>query len=360
MTYIVAINSFADAEERYNNTKPVRSKVHPKEHDVRPLGKRVRKYERIIKISDTCYALSCGGMQDPVFNWGYNMGKPNIISNEEVALLSPVVWRKHEDGTETVTVRNARLDQSGQAMYSFIHRTIPYGLCFSQTNKGIQYIRNGSQLVYFPKTKAVPKHIMDYRIAEMNKSPNEWNIAMVENSVAGDDGLSLTFKRVGHGVFTLLGEPPKVPKVYRRVNKELKAHHQTHINGMFDRVVALYPLMQDTVSNPMARRDEVQKINAITKEHNYGSIYVNVWQEPVFFGRTNYELVRKIIADEQHPLYFSLMLSAMYAVREAAECNYVNFTSEEADVQRKKDARAAYNKWVNAVLQLMTTIKEVV
>lgn len=354
MTYIVAINSFADAEERYNNTKPVRSKIHPKEHDVRPLGKRVRKYERIIKISDTCYALSCGGMQDPVFNWGYNMGKPNIISNEEVALLSPVVWRKHEDGTETVTVRNARLSQNGQTMYSFINRTLPYGLCFVRTNKGIQYIRGRSQTVYFPRTKAVPKHVMDHCIAEMNK------LAMVENSVAGDDGLSLTFKRVGYGVFTLLGEPPKVPKVYRRVNKELKAHHQTHINDMFDRVVALYPLMQDTISNFAARNDEVKKINALIKEHNYGSIYANIWQEPVFFGRTNYEMVREIIADEQHPLYFSLMFSAMCAVTEAAECEYVNFTSEEADVQRKKDVRAAYNKWVNAVLQLMTTIKEVV
>jgi hypothetical protein len=55
--YIEKINSFAEAEVRWNDTKPIRGK----EVDMRPLGKRHRKYERIAKIDDNCYALLDGG-----------------------------------------------------------------------------------------------------------------------------------------------------------------------------------------------------------------------------------------------------------------------------------------------------------
>jgi hypothetical protein len=55
--HIEKINSFAEAEVKWNDTKPIRGK----EVDMRPLGKRHRKYERIAKIDDNCYALLDGG-----------------------------------------------------------------------------------------------------------------------------------------------------------------------------------------------------------------------------------------------------------------------------------------------------------
>ncbi len=52
------INSFAEAEARYNDVKPVISKNHTKGDDIRPVGDRRRKWERIVKVSDTCYELT--------------------------------------------------------------------------------------------------------------------------------------------------------------------------------------------------------------------------------------------------------------------------------------------------------------
>jgi hypothetical protein len=51
--YFNKINSFADAEARYADTKPIRGN----NMDMRPLGKRSRKWERVLKIDDNCYAL---------------------------------------------------------------------------------------------------------------------------------------------------------------------------------------------------------------------------------------------------------------------------------------------------------------
>lgn len=90
MTHIEKINCFADAEARYNNTKPVVSKLHTLEQDVRPIGARTRKWERIIKVSDTCYALSCGGRVDPVFTWGeadLQIRAQYPITPDEIALM---------------------------------------------------------------------------------------------------------------------------------------------------------------------------------------------------------------------------------------------------------------------------------
>tara|TARA_R110002126_G_scaffold183929_1_gene332375 strand:+ start:677 stop:835 length:159 start_codon:yes stop_codon:yes gene_type:complete len=46
--YFNKINSFADAEARYADTKPIRGN----NMDMRPLGKRSRKWERITKLDD--------------------------------------------------------------------------------------------------------------------------------------------------------------------------------------------------------------------------------------------------------------------------------------------------------------------
>jgi len=135
MVYINKLDSFADAEKRYNDTKPVRSKHHTLEQDVRPVGKRSRKWERIIKVDDSTYVLSCGGFFDSVFDWGpgdETFRRQHPVTTEEVVRLAPIVWRKHKDGTETITIRNGAGDWSHNAVYSFVSRALPHELWFRQ------------------------------------------------------------------------------------------------------------------------------------------------------------------------------------------------------------------------------------
>ena len=54
-----SFSSFDEVVNHYENVKPMGG-ISNKGKDVRPMGDRKRKYERIVKISDNCYALSEG------------------------------------------------------------------------------------------------------------------------------------------------------------------------------------------------------------------------------------------------------------------------------------------------------------
>ena len=109
MTYINRLDSFDEVKAWYEKTPVLKSKQHSVEQDIRPIGKRSRKWERIIRVDPNTYVLSCGGNYDPVFYWGWSDNEAEYpLTTEETAKLAPIVWRKHKDGTETVTVRNGQ------------------------------------------------------------------------------------------------------------------------------------------------------------------------------------------------------------------------------------------------------------
>ena len=54
------LNTFAEVKEMYNSVKPVVSKNHTVEQDIRPVGARHRKWERIMKINDNKYIINDG------------------------------------------------------------------------------------------------------------------------------------------------------------------------------------------------------------------------------------------------------------------------------------------------------------
>ena len=64
-----SLNTFEQVESRYNSIKPMISKNHTKEQDIRPLGERRKKHERIKKLRDSCYALMDG------YNYGDDVFK---------------------------------------------------------------------------------------------------------------------------------------------------------------------------------------------------------------------------------------------------------------------------------------------
>ena len=60
------LNNFNAVASHYAGIKPMTSKVHTLEQDVRPLGDRRRKFERVKKFSDNCYAYYDGNGGDNI------------------------------------------------------------------------------------------------------------------------------------------------------------------------------------------------------------------------------------------------------------------------------------------------------
>ena len=132
------LNTFDKVAACYESTKPIRGKLAP--HNVRPLGDRARRWERIKKINNNCYLLMDGYYSGddvfPTWYYGGNTGKP---TEAEMINLAPIVWRRHRDGTTTIKVRNGTGRGAHIGRYSFLDRHLPNGMRF--------IIRNGKHFL---------------------------------------------------------------------------------------------------------------------------------------------------------------------------------------------------------------------
>lgn len=348
--HINPLNSFDEVAAWYEKTKPVISKKHTAEQDVRPIGERRRKYERIIKITKNCYALSCGDNADPVFNWGFSDYVAKYpVTPKETERLSPIVWRKHSDGSETITIRNGQGDWQHNAVYSFLQRALPTGLYFCNGRNGVQHVRchtNGTYY-YLPKTKTVPKHVYE-RYKEQAASGANWAKQQLKESMSDFDNLSLTFKRVGDRKFELLGEAPKEVVKRTRVDKDAKLALKPQIEEVFQWAATMYPLMR-TQLNWNLKAEIRQRLGEIATERKIEGYYSD-WSR--LFGSCTPDLVRAIIANPEHPMRYEFGVATMFEIDSAMD------TDADGEKGNHSLARTAYNKWINRVAGFAKIIKE--
>jgi len=146
------LNSFDAVKEQYRSTKPVVSKYHTKEDDIRPIGDRKRKWERIIKVNDNCYALTHDGMEwDYKVDGAYTIG----IDNDKALNEAPIVWSR-VGGKEYVSVQSMSQYGSVHAITKFLRQYLPLGLTHSNVG-GKTYIharhRHRAETKYYlPRT----------------------------------------------------------------------------------------------------------------------------------------------------------------------------------------------------------------
>ena len=182
---------FDEVEAWYNNIKPLVSKLHTREDDIRPIGDRARKWERIVKVSRNCYALSDGYHEadDKFLSYGiheYDYKTKTRTTHWDrlgkMEYYAPIVWRKHKDGTETVQIRNCIGDNSHYSIgrYSFLDRHMPNGMQFIMGHSSMQYVGIVGEKHYLAKCKTVPRgYYKQFKEATYFK---EWLQTKADNS----------------------------------------------------------------------------------------------------------------------------------------------------------------------------------
>lgn len=351
MTYITKMDTFDAVAAAYAATKPLVSKNHSKQQDVRPIGDRSRKWERISKIDDNCYIFTCGGYADPVFTWGGSAAERDAypLTTEEVVMGAPIVWRRHPDGTETITVRNGAGQHTHNSTYSFISRALPRELWFKQSRIGKQfiYIRPSGTTVHLPKTRTVPKHMFAYFENAVRCNPGGWASRKSREYVLGDDGLSVTFKRLANGGFEVVGEPPKLMVSRKRVDRGLKKEFKAHIDTLYDWALTMYPMMRAQL-NWSFRHEQNKAILEIGRQHKIEGVHHTSGS---ILGNADKALVRSIIADPEHPMRYGLGVAAMFAIRDADNA------TADSDPLRDKHIRKHFVRWINNLGGFAETIQ---
>jgi hypothetical protein len=325
---MVYIDTFRAAEAAYNSITPLRGAQNA-DKDIRPLGQRRRKHERIVKISRNCYALTCGWHPGEE-NWArwYACGS-YVPTLKDMAKYAPIVWRKHKDGTETITVRNGIGGGIHTSWYEFLRVYLPWSLSFDLKG-GLQYIVANDVPHYLPKGLTVPK------VAAVGMPAYRR-----EKYQTTEDHAALTFKMQDGKVCGLVGgaqAAPKPPK--RRVNKALKAELKPHIDAFRDWAMAITPMLpRDTDYY----KDVVHDANRYLRDQGHGGSMGSIYWA---FGDRNFELARSVVADDEHPLRILLGLSMRYRIERKLDASAT-----------PSEFKAAYNNWANKVFDLVQKVE---
>jgi hypothetical protein len=360
--YITKLNTFAEVEAKYNETKPVKSTLHTLEQDVRPIGKRGRKYERIIKISDNCYALSHGGYYDPVFNWGYTAEMAKMpMTPADVARCAPIVWKRAKNGTETVTVRNGQGPWQHNSRYSFLTRALPRGLGFYIVgHTGTHVIQTKDDVLFLPKTRTVPPFLYDlYKRESTGVKANHYRARQLKQSTPKADGLHMIFERKDKD-WVLVSKRHLQTVTRHRIDRTTKKQHKDHIYKLWQWAMTMYPLMRAQLNYEL-RTNLNKEITAWCKENGKANISMVSWGamfDPRNSGEGAPALVRKILADEDHALRYHLGVAAMFAIHDAVPISNSWGNPQISEEEMMALSRKAFNKWINKVAGFQKITKE--
>lgn len=324
-------NTFAEVKAHYESIKPLVSRCHPRGQDIRPIGDRARKHERIVRVSPNCYALSDGyHFGDPVFPT-YTYGTPDYvgaIKPADMVKYAPIVWRIRQDGVEEVTLRNGWGQGQHNMRYSFLYRHTPRGMWFRNRN-GKHFIAAEGTEYYLAKQRTTPRLVYD-NIMDAD-SDHFWVRGLKDWIRLQDDNSALTFANVnGRWILANGGkELPKPPKVL--VNKSAKKRYEPQIKAFKEWAFTMAPMLPIEDYNYVTDiyTQVRQWIDALEGRKN------NFWGNPL--DQLDVKIKRQIICDADHPMYLPM---AVYMLRSVE----THRAETEEDAHRVKQ-RA--NRWIN-------------
>ena len=335
---IWAADTFDKIAAFYESIKPIRGDKHGGK-DVRPLGARRYTHDRIVKISDDCYALSDGWNEgDPIFGYlPLGKGKPD---GTELEFYAPIVWRRHPDGTETIKLRNASGYGAHTGRYKFLHGHTPRGMgC--RVDNGRQYIVLSTGGRYFlAKGMTEPKVSYDARAAAIATGRHPYG----GKRILEDDNASIVLRRdadrwtlISHGGNLV---EPRRPRTV--VDHDVKGAMKEQIETFRAWVHIVAPMLGITRTNLYEYQvviAEWQKANNAKSGRGWGD----------FRHRVDADIARKIVADPEHPLRTAMAAFAIY------EADLGRVCEDATDVT---DLKSRFNRWINKALGLTKTVTE--
>ena len=312
-------NTFNEVVAWYEDTKPIRSKDHTVADDIRPIGERRRKWERIKKVNDNTYLLMDGNYSRSMYANG-----GNDVSDQYEQDMAPIMWTREPHG-DYIHIRNCTEGTASLSRYGFLTMYLPSDLPFRTGNN------NGKHWIH-AKTPAGGEDF------PLPKTAYHWDYNNRKSSA--DDGKRLKF-RVNEGrTFSRIGEPFKTKLT--TVNKELKKEWKPKIEAFYMQAAALAPLLDITWE---AQREYNRIITTWCEDNNQKDYY--------YYNRGLTELTpalaRQVIAQEDHPLRIPMMALMVRTI------------GGKRAIETKGDLtsiKSAYNRLMNKALGMFET-KEV-
>jgi len=227
------LNSFDGIEKIYNNITPMRGRR--KEWDIRPLQKRSKWWERIVKVNDSTYVL-CDG-------WS-NYGDPTLTEEQKaedlarVLTMCPIVWERRADG-DYIQIRSNLNSSPSWSRYKFLDTYLPAKLRHDFDSSGRHWITHQEQRHLLPK--GINKHDYNPRTQQHERVQREDKY--------------LEFKYVGLNQFELThgGYKKTTPVVQREMTKQ----YNKKIRELWQYAKVILPVFGYTLHDQIREKREL-------------------------------------------------------------------------------------------------------
>ena len=350
--YKQGLDSFWHVQTKYDMTKPMVSKNHTEQDNLRPAGRRrSRKWEHIRKLSETCYAICDGQWGDPIFSSDYN-DPTRRVPIEDTYNLSPIVWEIMEqpDGSylETIKIRNGTGDYGHNSRYTFLSEFLPDGMSWIQATNGKQYIGAG-KVYYLPKSKSVDELRWDYykrqtSSTSFQREDDHKYLKFARTTKIVRDGVTVAQDFVREYMTTdfvstkwELISPEFVPTNPKsKVDKERKKELKPYLDAFWEWSCAVGPMLPIEDWEYIRGAKDALREAGVTTSWAYSS-------QVAYKGNK----VQSIITDDNHELRLPLLTMFML------KSNMKHANTPEA----ARKVRAKFNQWANRACGLITTTK---
>ena len=327
--HTVQANTFVEVAKLYNTVKPIVSKNHSKEDDLRPVGVRSRKWERIIKVNDQKYILNDGEC-DQINFWPHWNKMDRLPTMQEVEALAPIVWSIDDEGNEFIKVRNGSGEQAHQTRYAFLQHTLPYGmrLLIENGKQYIELVNKGSTQHFLPKSEYFWKH-----------------------AGSKDDGRQLHFTKPANSKFwlpqgnTFTFSPPK-----KRIDKKRKADLKDAIEGMWGYIGAMWTLVD--IGDGRYDYHAYEKVKDNLNEHYNGWLGGDSQEMSHWWSwKGKGDFIAHVFQTEDHPCRVDL-LDMFVRDSDLSGISRNAYEGELDEKQAQSRVRNQYNRWINTALEL--------
>lgn len=307
---------FDRVKAKYESVKPIVSKKSTLEDDVRPIGERRYKTERIIKVDENTYVLSDGVLSA--------VGSYSQMPLEMELQFAPIMVQRREDG-DYIRIRSGSVGSSWMSRYAFLRAYTPMGMSFSSAG-GTR--ANEIHTHVDRKVHVLPR--MDYQI--------NWSTG----AILKDGGEMLWFKQTSPDTYERVSELYTLKT--NKIDRDAKSPYRKHLRDYFNWMCVISPMLISGMENKWRARETAA---AEFMEVAGDTIFVNQYAPMRLPTPELASLVKDILKDDEHVLRTALTTLIL------VECNASIKTFSDVDSMKK--FRSQYNRLMNKLLDLFAT-----
>ena len=300
---------------KYESVKPIVSRKSTLADDVRPIGARRNKTERIIKVDENTYVLSDGVLS--------SVRSFSPMPLEMELQFAPIMVQRRADG-DYIRLRTGSVQSTWMGRYGFLQAYTPAGMSFSTHSGRANAIHTHKDA----KLHLLPR--MDYEV--------DWST----KTLLRDGGEMLWFKQTSPDTYERTSELYALKT--NKIDRDAKSPYRKQLRDYFNWMSVMSPMLLSGMESKWRARDAaVADFIDFAGDKIFANSYV-----PMRIPTPEMSaLVKDILKDDEHVLRTALVTMVLI------ECNASLKTFSDVDSMKRFKSR--YNRLMNTMLDFFAT-----